>query len=96
MDRRARYDDVRRSLEEWLPDSIRDELEAWSSGEIAQEYFGRDADVLDALCLLASYEKQLPYVVWSQVQAALEEGSSWNAIAAALGVSRQAARKRFG
>lgn len=94
-DLRARYDAVRESLEPWLGDDIRTDLMAWSSGELAADSFGVGANSIDALCLLSAYERQLPYVLWFQVQAALDEGFSWAAIAAALGVSRQAAVKRF-
>lgn len=91
-----RYSQVRSDLEEWLPRFVRAELANWASGEDAARYFGSHANSLDALFLIAVYEKQLPYALWRQVQAALSEGHSWNEIAVALGVSRQAARKRFG
>lgn len=67
----------------------------WVSGEVARHYFGTAADSLDALFLTAQWADQMALVLTEHVDAALDEGFTWDAIAAALGVSRQAATKRF-
>lgn len=79
-----------------LGDKVTFDLQVWASGPTAMETFGGDADALDALCLMAAYAREIPYALWCQVQAAQGDGASWAAIAAALGVSRQAAKKRYG
>jgi hypothetical protein len=95
--RRQRYAEVREDLTSWsIADEVAEHILEWVSGDIAMHYFGHHADALDALFLMAFYEKWLPLVLRDQVDAALSEGHSWNEVAAALGVSRQAAKKRFG
>lgn len=95
-DYRHRYDEVRVALEQWLGDQVRSDLQSWASGDVAVQYFGAKAHSLDALCLIARYAEQIPYVLAAQVDVALGEGYSWSEVATALGVSRQAARKPFG
>ncbi len=95
--RRQHYADIREDLT-WSAtrDEVGEHILEWASGDIAMRYFGHDADALDALFLMAYYEKSLPLVLRDQVDVARSEGRSWNEVAAALGVSRQAAEKRFG
>ena len=93
---RERYEAVRWELDGVMPDYVSVELEGWASADVAMDAFGREANSLDAVCLIAAYEKAVPSALASQILAALDEGHSWNEVAAALGVSRQAARKRFG
>jgi hypothetical protein len=94
---RARYAPVWNDLEHgWLGDEIMHEVMEWASGPIAMQYFGRGADALDALCLMAAWERAMSTALWYQIVAARSEGRSWNQVAVALGVSRQAAMKRFG
>lgn len=95
--RRERYEAVRSNLSwELVVDEVEEHIQEWASGDIAMHYFGHHADALDALFLMGYYEKHLPLVLRDQVHVARSEGHSWNEIAAALGVSRQAATKRFG
>jgi hypothetical protein len=92
-DARERYAAVRRGViwEEWGLDP-----QEWATGEIAAHYFGSSADSLDMLCLMAAYEAELRYALEGAVDLARYDGRSWSEIAAALGVSRQAATKRSG
>lgn len=94
--RRERYEAVRSDLL-WYSgvDEVADHINEWASGDIAMHYFGHHADELDSLFLMAYYEKHLSLVLRDQVHVARSENHSWNEIAAALGVSRQAATKRF-
>lgn len=93
--RRQAYDDIRTDLS-WLTESVLQNLQEWTGGAAALDLFGTETDSLDVLFLMSAYAAEVPYVLWQQVQDALADGASWNAIAAALGVSRQAAKKRFG
>jgi len=70
-------------------------IEEWAAGDVALECFGVNADPVDALFLMAELEEWLKVALASQVQEAREWGHTWNDISYALGVSRQAARKRF-
>lgn len=80
----------------WMDDAVVNHLEAWCAEDAAMAIFGPGADVLDTLFLMKRYADAIPFALAHQVRAALEEGHSWNEISAALGVSRQAAVKRFG
>jgi hypothetical protein len=93
-DLRSKYDTVRSDLDEWLSEDVKLQLDRWASGRFAREQFGHVSE-LDALCLIATWAAQVPWVLATQVQACREQGRSWNEVAAALGVSRQAAKKRF-
>lgn len=93
---RTRYDEARAAID-WLPELVREEVSEFATGDIAADLFGQNMNDLDALCLMAQWERAMPYVLWAQVMGAIhEQGRSWNEVAAALGVSRQAAIKRFG
>jgi DNA-directed RNA polymerase specialized sigma24 family protein len=91
-DLRDRYAAVRREVlwELWGLDP-----QEWATGEIGVHHFGSGADSLDALCLIAAYEADMRYSLAAAVELARYDGRSWSEIAAALGVSRQAATKRF-
>jgi hypothetical protein len=90
---RARYDAVSEAIEDGLFEL---DVRQFCSGPTLVEVFGRNADSLDVICLLAALARVLPTSIGDQIGLALNEGHSWNEIAAALGVSRQAAVKRFG
>jgi hypothetical protein len=87
------YFHISDQIEDWLFEA---EIPAWASGRASIEFFGQDANALDIICLLASYQRVLPMVIRVQVDQALQDGHSWTDIAAALGTSRQAASKRYG
>ena len=55
----------------------------------------RAEDPLRALETIAAAQRRLEVEMTVQVRRARHQGASWIAIAAALGVSRQAAHKRF-
>jgi hypothetical protein len=55
----------------------------------------RAKDPLDALGRIAALERELDAETEIQVRRARVQGCSWEVIAAALGVSRQAVHKRF-
>ncbi|SFG64388.1 hypothetical protein SAMN05421678_107199 [Actinopolymorpha cephalotaxi] len=55
----------------------------------------RAKDPLEALGQIAALERQLDAETEIQVRRARVQGCSWEVIAAALGVSRQAVHKRF-
>ncbi|SDS94234.1 hypothetical protein SAMN04489717_4432 [Actinopolymorpha singaporensis] len=55
----------------------------------------RAKDPLDALGQIAALERRLDAETEIQVRRARVQGCSWEVIAAALGVSRQAVHKRF-
>ncbi|GAA2759707.1 hypothetical protein [Actinopolymorpha rutila] len=55
----------------------------------------RAKDPLEALGQIAELERQLDAETEIQVRRARVQGCSWEVIAAALGVSRQAVHKRF-
>ena len=55
----------------------------------------RAKDPLEALGQIAALERQLDSETEIQVRRARVQGCSWEVIAAALGVSRQAVHKRF-
>ena len=76
-------------------DWVAKNVESFVSGEVGFGIFGSEMDSLDAVALVSLYEKKMDFVLLRQITAALAEGHSWNRIAAAMGVSRQAARKRF-
>jgi len=67
----------------------------WASGEIAHLSFGPSADALDAVFLLSELAHELETALRWEVHAARGDGASWQEVADALGVSRQAATKRF-
>lgn len=93
---RTKYERTREKLGWWLADDVALRVEEWSTGDIAQEEFGLLTDSLDALCLTALWADQMAYVLYRAVEVSRSDGFSWNEIGAALGVSRQAAVKRFG
>ena len=51
---------------------------------------------MEALCIMRACELQFDDLLGSYVATAREERHTWEEIAAALGVTRQAATKRFG
>lgn len=91
-----RYDAAREHMGLWVPEEARATLSDWASGDAAVEVFGSDVDELDALCMMQEWERAMPFVLYSQIRQSLgEQGRSWNEVSIALGVSRQAAVKRF-
>lgn len=70
-------------------------MREWISGPIGMETFGPGMNTLDGLSLLAASEKKMEFVIFNQIRDARNDDHSWNEIAAAMGVSRQAVRKRF-
>jgi hypothetical protein len=90
---RGCYEANSERLEDWL---VEFEIPRWYSGDVLRDFFGSDGDALDVICLLASLARSVPLNISEQIGHALDEGHSWNEIAAALGVSRQAAVKRYG
>lgn len=92
--RREKYDVIRNEFADSLWEQVIADMESFASGEFAVEAFGTAATSLDAVCLMAMYEKYLPSALGFQIQQALQEGYTWSDVAAALGVSRQAAEKR--
>ena len=93
-DRRVKYDAVRMSFHDAVAEQANVDLESFASGEFAAEAFGTAASSLDGVCLVAMYEKNLPLALWLQVEQALRDVYTWSDIASAIGVSRQAAKKR--
>jgi len=90
--RRTRYEELQDSLTEDAGDLVQE----WTSGPIAKKFFGTDTDTVDALFLMVKLADWLETAMLFQVEEARWEGHTWNDISYALGVSRQAAKKRFG
>ncbi len=57
---------------------------------------GADASALDRVGDIPLIEAAVDEIIAERVDAAREQGLSWEAIAGRLGISRQAAHKRFG
>jgi len=91
-DLNSRYDEVR-DPDGWWEDALAEQLEAFAAGDIAMSVFGHQSDSLDHIFVLAEIERTTKLLLDYRI--AVRE-FSWNEIAAALGVSRQAAVKRFG
>jgi hypothetical protein len=72
------------------------ELAAWFEHEGPEPTTARDAAPLRAIVAAAEEQVNARAALDEAVAAARREGFSWGAIGAVLGVSRQAARERFG
>jgi len=90
-ERRNRYEQLRWRVSE----SAAYLVEGWAAGDVAIENFGVNADPVDVLFLMAELEEWIKLALAIQVDEARDWGYTWNDISYALGVSRQAARKRF-
>lgn len=67
----------------------------WAAA-LAEIRFGREHDTLDVLFIEGIISETLgTFALGQQVSDAWDQGHSWSEIAVALGVSRQAATKRF-
>lgn len=77
-------------------DVLIDSVHEWTAGNVLMDLFGSQADDLDALFLLAWVARNLHWILNDQIEICRGDGRSWNEIGVALGMSRQAARKRFG
>lgn len=91
-----RYDSERTDLEQVLAEWAHEDMDRLGTGEIALSRFGTDADTLDALYIINIYAQQVQWVVSMYVDYARGQGYTWREIGEALGVSRQAVKKRFG
>ena len=93
---RQRYERaLQRAATLGMDDAAIDRCAEWAAGDEAYGLFGRGSDVLDSIFLLAWQKTNS--ALTEQIRVAIdEEGRSWNEVAAALGVSRQAAVKRHG
>ncbi len=89
-ERTEQYAEVRQRL------NLQEEISDLVAGEVANYAFGPSADSLDVVCLLAETVNEVVTLLRHQVGTARRDGYTWNAIAGAIGVSRQAATKRFG
>ena len=101
-DRRNRYDTIRAKgfgftdlVDSFLGMEDR-QLDEDGFENAAYEFFGVSADDLDRLFLISWIAELAQANLSTQIRACLREGWSWEEVGAALGVSRQAARKRFG
>jgi hypothetical protein len=66
-----------------------------ATGSIAIDLFGRDAEPLDFIFLMAEIER-IAAGSLAEMVAGVPPDVPWTHIAAALGVTRQAATKRYG
>jgi hypothetical protein len=95
-DLRAHFAAVQENWDDWFSQFAAEAINDYVTGREAAQLFDGDVDTLDALFLLARLERDtLPYLIHRQALAAADDGFSRNEIAAALGVSRQAATKRW-
>lgn len=77
----------------WMCKWCRDADEALRA--LMQAAWDDDGQQLDIITALTSVLMRAEVALGTQVRTALDEGSTWQEIADALGVSRQAAHKRF-
>jgi hypothetical protein len=63
--------------------------------EFGMDLFGVTGDAVDALYLAGYVARQVSWTLYDQVGRCRDAGHSWEEIGAALGISRQAAAKRF-
>lgn len=94
--RRQRYDDARAAiagsaLADWLDIAVTEEI----LDDFGVDLFGMDTDAVDVLFLAAEAARAFTFVLAEQVEHCRYEGFTWDEIADALGVSRQAATRRF-
>jgi AraC-like DNA-binding protein len=95
---RAIYEDLRDDDGEFWPAigaAVDGELDKLAEGQLVKKFFHGRPSVLDVLFLAGAWEKEVKFAVADKIAEALESGHSWNQVAAALGISRQAAVKRF-
>jgi hypothetical protein len=69
------------------------DLSAWEAWD--RLIHRRDADPLEVLGAASQFQRYFDAVQRAAAKAARSEGSTWDAIGQALGVSRQAAWERF-
>ena len=73
-------------LHEWLEADL---------ASIAGGVFGGSADTIETLAVAGWFARQMNYVLFEFVVNLRSRGTSWAEIGDALGISRQAALKRF-
>jgi hypothetical protein len=100
MAREALRDDYAALLDqdeflEWLGEGVTVQFGRLGAAEVAEQFFGRAPGALDLVFLATQWHEETEFNVFTRVGDAIEAGHSWRAIAAALGVSRQAAVKRY-
>jgi len=78
-------------LSDWIADQIVEQL----LEEFGMELFGVTSDSIDALYIAGYVARQVSWTLYDQVTLCRDAGYSWEEIGAALGISRQAAAKRF-
>jgi hypothetical protein len=93
--RRAKYEAKRVDGEFWQNALFEFWIPEFAAETPLMEAFGVESDSIDLLFVYAEIERSVRHLMWMLINFELEE-ASWNEIAAALGVSRQAAVKRFG
>lgn len=93
---RLYYEELRQDdeFEQWLFDAVKAETERLVGGRLVQKFFDGSPTALDVVFLAGYWEKEVKYALADLISDAFEEGHSWNEVAAALGVSRQAVVKR--
>jgi len=70
-------------------------LEAWADRVRPEELVEADTEALRALALYAEQRHQLDDSIASAVRDARRAGRSWSEIAGMLGVSKQAAQRKY-
>ena len=70
--------------------------DTWAKGDAGMAVFGPNMDIVDLIAMLRFRVESANLAIGQQIDTAIDEGHSWNEIAIALGVSRQAAIKRWG
>jgi len=71
-------------------------LERWAEGVSSEELVSVDTDVLQHLAQLADQRTSLESDLREAVVVARRSGRSWAEIGAMLGVSKQAAQRKYG
>jgi hypothetical protein len=72
------------------------ELEAWGDVVDPEVLVVKDSTVLQRVSRLASEREAVELDLFDAVHAARETGRTWSEIGAMLGVSKQAAQRKFG
>jgi len=70
-------------------------LEAWASGVREDDLVEVDTDALKAIAEYASRRERLDEALTGAIRAARHNGNSWTEIGMMLGVSKQAAQRKY-